>query len=84
MLVYKPYLIKLEEVVKDMTDDKEQQESLLLYFHLNICTKGEVTWLRIPPTREEIDSYVYEMAMLFLLVLAWTDLHHGDAFLLEG
>lgn len=84
MKVYKPYLIRLEEVVKDMTNDKEIQKSLLLYFRLNICTKGEVTWLRIPQTQEELNSYEYEIGMLFLLVLAWTNLHYGDMFLLEG
>ena len=83
MKVYKPYLIRLEDVVKNMTNDQERQESLLMYFRLNICTKGEITWLRIPQTRDEINSYC-EIGLLFLLVLAWTDLHYGDMFLLEG
>lgn len=84
MLVYKPYLVKLEDVVKDMTDDRERQKSLLLYFRLNVCPKGEVTWLRIPRTSEELNSCEYEMARLFFSVLSWTDLRYGNAFLLEG
>lgn len=84
MLVYKPYLIKLEDVVENIAIDAEEKESLLIYFRLNICTKGEITWLIIPDTQEELDSYEYEMAMLFRSVLAWTDLRYGDTFLLEG
>lgn len=84
MKVYKPYLIRLEDVVKNIENDEELRESLLLYFHLNICTKGEITWLTIPETQEELNSYEYEIGMLFLSVLAWTDLHYGDMFLLEG
>lgn len=84
LVYYKPCLVKLEDVVKDITDDIERQKSLLLYFRLNVCPKGEVTWLRIPKTREELDSCEYEMAMLFLSVLSWTDLRYGNAFLLEG
>ena len=84
MLVYKPYLVKLEDVVENIAVDAKQKESLLMYFRLNICTKGEITWLIIPETQEELDSYEYEIAMLFRSVLAWTDLHYGDTFLLEG
>lgn len=84
MLVYKPYLVKLEDVVENIAIDVEQKESLLMYFRLNICTKGEITWLIIPETQEELDSYEYEIAMLFRSVLAWTDLRYGDTFLLEG
>ena len=84
MLVYKPYLVKLEDVVENIAVDAEQKELLLIYFRLNICTKGEITWLIIPETQEELDSYEYEIAMLFRSVLAWTDLRYGDTFLLEG
>ena len=84
--IYKPTMIKLSEVAKDIACDEVKYQWVIDYFHERFdIGNGDVCWINIPKTQEELDEENVLFGKLILEAMWWDNsLKFGSRFILEG